>query len=101
MTTHRMLPPVSVLQQSIVTPSGRAYAASPGSVVDAIGDDARVLSANGWLDIAPSGTTAERPVGALGVYQSVAGSRYFDTSLNKFIVFDGQTWRDPASGASV
>jgi hypothetical protein len=32
---------------------------------------------------------------------SAPGVHFLDTTINKFIVFDGVTWRDPTSGAAV
>jgi hypothetical protein len=96
----RLLPPVSASEQTRVV-NGRIYTATPGSVVDVLDADAQELQANGWIPVAPSGPSSARPVGTLGLYSAAAGQSFFDTTLNKLIVSDGQTWRDPAAGNAV
>jgi hypothetical protein len=59
-TLTRLLPPIAVQQQTIVA-NGRTYSSTPGHVVDVLDFDATVLTANGWLRVAQSGTTAQRP----------------------------------------
>jgi hypothetical protein len=103
MATFRMLPPNSVSIQTRIT-NGRTYSASPGAAIDVVDCDAEVLSANGWIKVAMSGTTAARPSSNLNgtpPYLATAGFHYFDSTVGKVIVFDGQTWRDPATGNSV
>jgi hypothetical protein len=95
-----LLPPVSVPAQTRIV-NGRSYSATPGNVVDVYDADAEVLEANGWLRIAPSGPTASRPDGgALGLYNASPGVAFYDTTISKYIVFDGANWRD-TSGNSV
>ncbi len=94
---HRMLPPVDIRYQTH-TVNGRTYTGSPGAAVDVVGFDADMLSANGWIYVCPSGDTSERPTGTFGIYNANAGSKYFDTTLDKLIVSDGANWRDPATG---
>jgi hypothetical protein len=58
------------------------------------------------LYVCLSGTTANRPTLAQlqsGVFnKGVAGTKYFDTTLNKMIIFDGAGgWHDPATGVLV
>jgi hypothetical protein len=96
----RLLPPVSVAEQTRVV-NGRTYTATPGNVVDVLDSDAAELQNNGWIFVAPSGPTASRPSGALGLYQASPGATYFDVTLGKLIVSDGQTWRDPVNGNAV
>ena len=100
--TFRLLPPVGPAQQTM-TANGRSYSAAPGAFVDAPDQDAAILMANGWTDTALSGPTASRPtVTANGNRLSQApGYLFLDTTLGKVIVFDGATWRDPATAASV
>jgi hypothetical protein len=97
---RRMLPPIQAAYQSR-TVNGRIYTAAPGAVLDVPDFDAVMLSANGWIDVAPSGTTAQRPIGSLGQYNASAGFEYFDTTLSKINISDGQNWRDPATGGVV
>lgn len=94
---HRMLPPVDIRYQ-VLTVNGRTYTGSSGTIVDVVGFDADMLSANGWIYVCSSGDTSERPTGTLGIYNANAGSKYFDTTLDKLIVSDGANWRDPATG---
>jgi hypothetical protein len=96
----RLLPPVSVSKQTLVV-NGRSYTAVPGSVVDVLDADAEQLQANGWIPVAPSGPTSARPVGTLGPYSAAAGQSFFDTTIGKLIISDGQAWRDPATGGAV
>ena len=97
---RRMLPPTQLAYQTR-TMNGRTYTGTPGSVMDIPDFDAGPLSANGWIDIGPSGTTMQRPTGTLGPYNASAGSRFFDTTLGHEIVSDGLSWRDPATGGAV
>lgn len=96
---RRMLPPTQVAYQTR-TVNGRTYRGSPGVTIDIPDFDADMLAANGWTDLGPSGTTAQRPTGTLGRYNASAGSRYFDTTLGEGIASDGTNWRD-ATGAIV
>lgn len=95
----RLLPPVSVSGQTRVV-NGRSYSATPGSVIDVLDADAEQLEANGWIPVAPSGPTSARPVGTLGPYSAASGQVFYDTTINKFIVSDGQNWRDPSTGGA-
>jgi hypothetical protein len=85
----RLLPPVSVPAQTRVV-NGRSYTAAPGSVIDVYDADAEQLQANGWIPVAPSGPTGARPSGTLGLYTAAAGSTFFDMTLGKLIISDGQ-----------
>jgi hypothetical protein len=96
----RLLPPIEPSHDAYVI-NGRSYSASPGSVLDVLDYDAAVLEANGWIHVAPSGPTSARPTGRLGLYSAAAGQSYFDTTLGKLIISDGQNWRDPANGNAV
>jgi hypothetical protein len=44
---------------------------------------------------------ASRPSSAPGLYQAVPGQQYFDTTLSKLVIYDGQSWRDPVNGTAV
>jgi hypothetical protein len=65
MTTVRVLPPVDVRYQA-TSANGRSYTSTPGHVLDVLESDAAVLTANSWLYVAQSGTTAQRPTSSLG-----------------------------------
>lgn len=97
---RRMLPPTQVGYQTR-TINGRTYTGAPGIAIDIPDMDASMLSANGWIDIGPSGTTQQRPIGTLGQYTASAGFQFFDTTLGKIIISDGNAWRDPANGNAV
>jgi hypothetical protein len=83
-------------------PSRRYYSASAGQTIDAQGlpdADAALLVSQGFLLVAPSGTTALRNTLPPGYFK--AGQLYADLSLGKLILFDGANWRDPISAAVV
>jgi hypothetical protein len=66
--------------------------------------DGRLLAANGWIQVAPSGTTGQRPTtnpNLSAPYTTAPGFKFFDTTLSKLIFWDGAIWRDPATGAAV
>lgn len=95
MATHQLMPPAA---GSTTVVFGRTYKASAGAVVSNVPEgDARVLEANGWMLVAPggTGTTAQRPA------NPAKNTHYHDTTVAKNIIYDGKTWRDPDSGASV
>jgi hypothetical protein len=103
MSTFRMLPPPAVGQQTVTT-NGRTYTAAPGAVVDVVDFDAAVLGANGWTKVALSGPTTSRPSpnpNAGPPYSATRGLHFYDTTISKWIIFDGQTWRSPVDGSSV
>jgi hypothetical protein len=96
----RLLPPTAAAYQTIAV-KGRTYSSTPGNVVDVYDADAQVLEANGWIAIAPSGPSSARPTGTLGLYSAAAGQSFFDSTLGKLIISDGQAWRDPSNGNAV
>jgi len=86
--------------------NGRTYTCTYGSTIDVPDHDAVILGANGWLEVAAVGTTAQRPsAGAVELSGAVAVGKnfyYIDTTLNKVIKYDGQgNWRDALTGAVV
>ncbi len=93
MANHRLLAPVNAQYQTMQA-NGRTYSCEPGSFLDVPNFDAAILEANGWVFVALSGTTAERTAAP------VRGQQFYDTSLSKFIIFDGATWCDCAGGAT-
>lgn len=106
MPNYRMLPPAIVAgqpvtsQQSMVV-NGRTYAGTPGSAIDVPDMDGAILAANGWVKVASSGTTAQRPTSTSAPFMAAPGAHFWDTTLSKMVVFDGITWRDPATGSAV
>ena len=89
----RMLPSNSRDFQSC-TVHGRPYHGEPGQVIDIPEYDAPALV--DWRRVAFSGPTSARPTNPSG-----DKGFYIDTDLGLFIVWDGQTWRDPVNGKSV
>jgi hypothetical protein len=102
----RLLPPINPALQT-TSVQGRIYSGTPGSVVDIEhrqpggARDADELMIRGWTKIAPCGPTAERPSGSFGDFPALEGRFFYDTTIDALIVFDGDTWRNPATGAAV
>jgi hypothetical protein len=94
--THRLIPPA---KGSKVTVNGRAYDPAAGAQ-DVLEFDATHLQASGWLFLAPSGPTAQRPNSALGVYPRVAGAQFWDTTLSHMVIWDGSNWRSESGTIS-
>jgi len=99
--TWRLLPPASGPAQAMVA-NGRNHAAAPGTFVDVVDADAKILKANGWLCGIPSGPTANRPAPRLNEpYNAVPGFLFVDTTISAVIMWDGATWRSVLTGAAV
>jgi hypothetical protein len=96
----RMLGPANVQRQTM-TVNGRTYTAAAGQPIDVPDFDGNALEANGWILVAPSGPSSARPAGTLGMYAAKPGVKFFDTTLDKLIEFDGAVWRDPSTGGAV
>ena len=100
MPTVRLLPPVNVQQQTL-TVNGHTYSSTPGHVVDVLDFDATVLTANGWLRVAQSGTTAQRATSSQGNgFAAAPGTPFYDTTVGALLIYDGSAWRSPVDGAS-
>jgi len=91
-------------ETAALSTSGRTYSGSPGTVLDVSDFDAIPLQAQGWVPVCfglpalvqgGSGATWARP--ATPKY----GCHFFDTTLGKLVVWDGDAWRDPGSGNSI
>jgi hypothetical protein len=95
--------PLGVMRQNPVTVNGRVYTPAIGATFDVPDFDSAMLAANGWLLIAPSGPSTSRPSATASTppYIAGTGTKFFDQTLAALIVFDGQTWRNPATGAAV
>lgn len=89
---HRLLPPAN---GGKITLKGRVYDPA-GGVQDVPEFDSSHLQANGWVFLATSGPTAGRPTSALGTHPLFVGTKYWDTTLSKTIMWDGKVWRDEA-----
>jgi hypothetical protein len=100
LSTIRLLPPTNAQQQTIVA-NGRSYSSTPGHVVDVLDFDATVLTANGWLRVAQSGTTAQRPASSqANGFAAAPGTPFYDTTVGALLMYDGSAWRSPVDGAS-
>lgn len=81
--------------------NGRTYTGVLGTPQTVPDFDADALQANGWMRVAVTGTTAQRPTSAgVGVPLAV-GYSYNDTTLAAMIRWDGAKWRDAITGAAV
>lgn len=90
----RVMPPATGANSHTV--NGRTYSAQPGAVLDVPDFDGAQLVANGWTQAGEGvGSTAQRPANPR------RGMHFKDTTLGRIVVFDGKTWRDPATGTAV
>ena len=80
-----------------ISVNGRSYSATPGSTLTVPDMDITTLGANGWTVVALVGTTTQR----LAYATPHIGLFWHDTTLGFLVVYEGTTWRNPASGASV
>jgi hypothetical protein len=93
-STVRVLPPIDVRYQKMIV-FGRSYAGAPGATLDVLDSDAAVLTANNWIRVGRSSTTATRPTDAR------VGETLLDTTLGIVIIWDGANWRNPVTGVGV
>jgi hypothetical protein len=94
--THRLIPNTA---KSKVVVNGRTYDPSIGAQ-DVPEFDATHLQANGWVFLAPSGPTTQRPTSSVGVYPRVQGVEFWDTTLSHMVIWDGANWRNEAGTIS-
>jgi hypothetical protein len=94
MTNIRLMPAGNGKTTTAVV-NGRTYSCQLGATLDVVDFDAFVLGANGWIQVAPAGTTAQRPA------KPGVGNFFHDTTVGKIIIFEGAAWRDPATGSAV
>lgn len=86
--THRLIPSATAGK---LTVHGRTY--DPASVaVDAYVQDAGRLEANGWMFLAPSGPTSQRPDSPVGLYPRIPGFKYWDTTTSHMVIWNGKIW---------
>ena len=105
MTTMRLLPPIAPGRQTISV-NGRSHTCQIGSTIDVPDFDAGVMCANGWTSPGPvrgSGATSARPATFPSgtAFAIPPGFTWLDTTLGYIIVWDGATWRNPATAAAV
>jgi hypothetical protein len=89
--TYRFLGPKGAA--ATLTFNNRTYSVAANGYVDVPAMDSGVCAANGWIQVAGSGTTAQRPSSPF------PGQLYHDNTVGNIIVFEGTAWRNPASGA--
>lgn len=75
--------------------NGRTYSTPVGTPIPAPDFDLPVLEANGWIAVGLTGATAARPV------TPPLKTTFMDTTVGAHIVWDGKTWRNSLTGASV
>jgi hypothetical protein len=95
MTANIRLMPAGSGKITTMTVNGRTYTCALGATIDVPDFDAFVLTANGWIQVAPVGATSQRPAKP-GIQQF-----FHDTTLAKTIIWEGAAWRDPATGSAV
>lgn len=94
MATYLVLPPGTGPNVTTTAWGGRSYSATPGASLSVNSFDSHVLAANGWIQVCETGATSVRPSPA------PRGRLFYDTTITKFVVFDGVTWRDPTTGTA-
>ena len=92
----RMFPPNNVAQQTI-TANGRQYSGTLGSAQDIPDMDAGILAANGWTKVCLVGPTSSRPNATMNGFLPNRIDHFYDTTIAKTIMWDGQNWRDIAT----
>ena len=90
----RVLPPSAGPFVSMVI-EGRRYSSKGGAPLDVPAEDARILGANGWVLLGPSGPAEVRPKDPL------FGASFLDITHDQPLVFDGRVWRDTHTGCEV
>ena len=98
----RLLPPPAA--RSPIRVNGRTYLPTAAAFQDVPDVDAPALTANGWVLVAPVGTSSERPVpgdGTVPAGATLRGTEFIDTTLGAVVVHDGSVWRNALTGAAV
>lgn len=94
---QRLIPPAAGGNPATITVNGRSYSCALGAEIDVPDCDAFVMLANGWVAAAAggAGATAQRPANPTN------GQQFYDETLGKTIVYDGQQWCDIDTGGAV
>ena len=95
MTTIIRVMPAGSGKFTTTTVNGRTYSCALGATIDVPDFDAAVLTANGWIQVAPVGTTSQRPV------KPGIGNFFHDTTVGYLVIWEGAAWRNPATGSAV
>ena len=105
MPNVRMIPPGTAVGSITTSVGARSYTCAVNSYLDVPDFDGRILEANGWIKVADvgSGTTAQRVAfSALSAPGSLnKGDEWHDTTLGYIVVYDGNSWHRPDTGAVV
>jgi hypothetical protein len=96
MAMHRLIPPAGTGK---IIANGRTYDPAAGAQ-DVVDFDANVLQANGWSFVAVSGVTANRHSATTGAYPLHVGVKYWDTTINHLVTWDGKNWRNEAGAVA-
>jgi hypothetical protein len=100
--TTRVLSTATVRSPTALS-NGQRVAPVPGAFLDIDDFLANQLCLSGWVRVGTVGTTAERPSASplVGAGMAQQGDLHIDKSLSLSVIFDGASWRDPATGAIV
>lgn len=98
----RVIPPIGPkFANPHVCSDGISYGCPTGSTLDVPDHIGNQLAAAGWLDVTGQhgpdtcGSTTARPENPFPL------RTFLDTTLGYIVIFDGLTWRNPATGAAV
>ena len=92
-STVLFVPPHGIA--SSITVNGRTYSCAASGTISVPYMDAYVVAANGWAQVAGSGTTAQRPT------TPFFGQLYHDNTLGYTIIWEGAAWRQPSTGSAI
>jgi len=77
------------------------FTARPGHVLDVEPRQAAYLAdRHGWIIIGHAGRSSERPASINGLPLAL-GFPFIDLDLGRTLIWDGQTFRDPATGEAM
>jgi len=80
---------------------GRLFNAKPGQFLDVTETEALRATHFGWTLVGPVGPTSARPKSKIDGLDLPPGSTFLDLTLGKTVVWDGETFRDPATAEAV
>lgn len=103
MATMRLLAPADG-NHGTLRLHGHTYTLSLGASLDVPDFAAKVMIANGWISpgaVQGSSATTARPTATPAGSPLPRNYAWTDTTVGAVIVWDGLTWRNPATGATV
>lgn len=95
-TNLRVMPPGA--GPTTIQVNGRTYTVANGSTQDVPYCDAIEMTASGWVTPAFDGGVGATALRPAAPYR---GMLFQDTTVGAVIQWDGATWRNPMTGASV